>query len=200
MDIVIASSNLHKVREFRQLLKEFKELEIYSLKDFPSYIPPEETGETFEENASLKAPHASKALKKLTIADDSGLVVPALDGAPGVRSARYAGNTASDQENRQKLIAELSKLPEEKRIGFFECSLALALNGHLIKCVSGKCEGNLLQIPKGSKGFGYDSMFIKNDYNKTFAEIEEELKNKISHRRKAFDRMIPTLYSLCHKA
>src|SRR3989338_7529698 len=107
LEIVIASKNLHKIREFKAMFKPFSSLGIFSLLDFPGYVPPEETGKTFEENAILKATHAAKTLNKRVIADDSGLVVPALSGEPGVHSARYAGPNATDKENRLKLIREL---------------------------------------------------------------------------------------------
>ncbi|MBM3192477.1 MAG: non-canonical purine NTP pyrophosphatase, partial [Chlamydiae bacterium] len=179
MKLVIASKNYHKIREFRSMLKAFPKLDILSLKDFPDYIPPEELGSSFEAIAESKALHAAQALDCFVLADDSGLVVPALHGEPGVYSARYAGTSASDADNRLKLIEKLQVLPEEKRVGFYECSLALASKEGLKKQVGAICEGQLLLQPRGFKGFGYDSLFIKYDYNKTFAELEEEVKNKI---------------------
>jgi XTP/dITP diphosphohydrolase len=195
MKLILATTNLHKIREFRDMLKGFKDFDILSLRDFPSYVPPEETGSSFEENAKLKALIAAKHLKHLVLADDSGLVIPSLNGEPGVFSARYAGQHASDRENREKLINNLKSLPEEKRIGYFECSIAIATEEGLKKITSGLCEGRLLLSPKGSHGFGYDPLFIKHEYSKTFAEMEDELKNRISHRRKAFDKLLTTLYS-----
>src|SRR5438105_4452102 len=115
LELVIASTNIHKVREFKTMLKPFIRFDLLSLCDFPSYVPPEETGKTFEENATLKAEHAAKALNRWVIADDSGLVVPALNGAPGIFSARYAGNDATDLENRKKLLDEIQHLMEEDR-------------------------------------------------------------------------------------
>ena len=196
MKLVIATSNMHKVREFRSLLKNLGNLDIFSLRDFPDYIPPEELGSSFEENAKSKALDAAKKLKCLVIADDSGLVVPSLNGEPGVFSARYAGLHSSDKENRDKLIAKLKTLPEDKRVGYFECCIALATESGVTKISRGLCEGQLLVAPRGSQGFGYDSMFLKYDYSKTFAEMEEEVKNRISHRRKAFDKLLPSLQHL----
>ena len=184
---------MHKVREYRSLLKNIPNLDVYSLRDFQTYHLPEETGETFEENATLKAVDAAKELGKWVIADDSGLVVPALDGKPGVRSARYAGDDATDLDNRKKLVSELQKLPEEKRIGYFECCIAFATPDGLKKLVRGKCEGELLTQERGRHGFGYDPLFLKYDYSKTFAELDEETKNRISHRRKAFDKIVTAL-------
>ena len=110
MEIVIATTNLHKIMELRTMLKPLVQVDILSLRDFPSYAPPEETGSTFEENAKIKALNAAKVLGKIVLADDSGLVVPALHGEPGVISARYAGENASDAENRSKLVEKLKKL------------------------------------------------------------------------------------------
>lgn len=198
MKLVIASRNSHKIREFRFMLKDFPNFDVLSLRDFPEYIPPEESGSSFEENAKIKALDAAQKLKCIVLADDSGLVVPALNGEPGIFSARYAGENASDTENREKLIKNLKNLPEEKRTGYYECCIAIASEGGLKKIACGLCEGQLLQTPRGSHGFGYDSIFIKYDYSKTFAEIESELKNRISHRRKAFDKLITSLHSLSH--
>ncbi len=190
MKLVIATSNLHKLREYKTILKEVEGLDIYSLRDFMSYSLPPETGSTFEENAKIKAIDAAKHLKALVLADDSGLCVPALDGEPGVISARYAHENASDKENREKLITKLKKLPEHKRVGYFECCIALADERGLQKVAKGRCEGELLIDPRGSQGFGYDPLFLKYNYSKTFAELDPEIKNRISHRRKALDKLL----------
>ncbi len=196
MDLVIASKNIHKIREFRAMLKSFRQFDLLSLLDFPSYIQPEETGQTFKENAILKAEHAAHALHKFVIADDSGLVVPALKGAPGVLSRRYAGENATDKENRVKLIKAMHNLEETSRQGYYECWIALSSPEGIIKCVKGVSEGMILDHERGSLGFGYDPLFIKHEYGKTFAELEEDVKNRISHRRKALDKLIPALESL----
>lgn len=196
LELIVASTNMHKVREFRTMLKPFFKFDILSLCDFPSYVPPEETGATFEENATLKATHAAKELNRWVIADDSGLVVPALNGAPGIFSARYAGNDATDLENRKKLLDEIQHLMEEDRQAFFECSIALASPAGLKKCVRGTCEGVLLTKDRGGSGFGYDPLFVKHGYNKTFAELTESVKNRISHRRKALDKILISLESI----
>ena len=196
MKLVIASTNLHKVREMRAILKPLINFDYLSLHDFPDYVPPEETGTTFEENAFLKATQAAASLKCWVLADDSGLVVPALNNEPGVRSARYAGEQATDKENVLKLLKELDRLPETERTGYYSCAFALASPEGIQKQVQATCEGYLITTPRGSGGFGFDPLFIKNDYNKTFAELDEETKNRISHRRKALDKLIPTLESL----
>lgn len=196
MELVIASTNIHKVREFRNMLKSLHRFDLVSLRDFPSYTPPEETGKTFEENAILKAEHAAKILNRWVIADDSGLIVPALNGAPGVLSARYAGSDATDFDNRKKLLEEMQHLMEDDRQAFFECSIALASPEGLKKCVKGTCEGIILNKERGGGGFGYDSLFVKHGYSKSFAEIGETVKNRISHRRKALDKLVSSLESL----
>lgn len=196
VELIIASTNVHKVREFRNMLKPLVGFDVLSLCDFPSYIPPEETGKTFEENATLKAEHAAKTLGRWVIAEDSGLVVPALSGSPGVYSARYAGNDATDIENRKKLLEEMQHLMGDDRQAFFECVIALASPEGLKKFVKGTCEGYLLMKDRGGGGFGYDPLFVKHGYNKTFAELGESVKNRISHRRKALDKILPSLESL----
>ncbi len=199
MELVIASHNLHKFREFRSMIKSVEpltQLDVLSLCDFPDYELPEETGATFEENAILKATHAAAALGRLVIADDSGLVVPALGGAPGVYSARYAGPKATDAENRRKLLKEMLPLTEEARNAYFECAIALAAPEGLRKCVYARCEGMIILEERGGHGFGYDPLFIKHDYSKTFAELDEETKNRISHRRKALDKLLPFLEAI----
>ncbi|MBU6384001.1 MAG: XTP/dITP diphosphatase [Verrucomicrobia bacterium] len=196
MELVIASTNVHKVRELRNMLKPLGCFDLLSLCDFPNYVQPEETGTTFEENARLKAEHAAKALGRWVIAEDSGLVVPAINGEPGVYSARYAGKDATDVENRKKLLDAMQHLIDEDRQAFFECVIALASPKGVKKCVKGSCEGLLLAKERGGGGFGYDPLFVKHGYNKTFAEIGESVKNRISHRRKALDKILPVLESL----
>lgn len=196
MEIILASTNLHKVREFKEMFKLMPRHELISLRWFPDYIPPEETELTFEGNAILKAVHAAKQLNRWVLADDSGLVVPALQGAPGVYSRRYAGPEASDEENRQKLLKDMKHLSEESRAAYYECALALASPEGLKKSVTGKCEGMIIHEPRGKNGFGYDPLFIKHDYDKTFAQLDDAVKGRISHRRKAFERLCLFLEAL----
>ncbi|HEX2582657.1 MAG TPA: RdgB/HAM1 family non-canonical purine NTP pyrophosphatase [Chlamydiales bacterium] len=196
MELVIASTNVHKIREFKAMLKANPRFDLRSLRDFPDYTPPPETGTTFEENAVLKATHASRALNRWVIADDSGLVVPSLGGIPGVYSARFAGENATDLDNRKLLLQKIEHLLEEDRHAYYECCIVLASPSGVKKCVRGICEGTLLTAEKGGGGFGYDPLFIKHGYNKSFAELEEATKNRISHRRKALDKLILSLESL----
>lgn len=196
IQLVIASQNVHKVREFRAMLKDHPQFDILSLRDFPDYEPLPETGSSFEEIAIAKATHAAESLQKWVLADDSGLVVPALGGAPGIFSARYAGENASDFDNRKKLLEEMRHLLDEDRLASYECYIVLASPQGLEKCTRGTCEGSLALSERGNNGFGYDPLFIKHEYNKTFAELDESTKNRISHRRKALDKILPTLESI----
>jgi XTP/dITP diphosphohydrolase len=196
MELVIASRNLHKIREFRNMLKPFKAIDVLSLLNFPAYVALPEEGRSFQEIATIKAEHAASELKKWILADDSGLVVPALGGEPGVCSRRYAGNEASDAENRKKLLAALQGMSDLQRSAYYECCLVLVSPDGVKKCVTGTCEGYLLAEERGRNGFGYDSLFVKNEYDKTFAELPESTKNRISHRCKAFDRLTPLLESI----
>lgn len=191
--LVLATTNMHKIREIKSVLKPLFDFDYLSLLDFPQYKAPEETEATFEGNAFLKACTAAKELGMWVLADDSGLVVPSLDDQPGVLSARFAGENATDKDNRQKLSVLLKDLDEADRVGYYMCSMVLASPDGSQKQVSASCEGRLLVEPKGAGGFGYDSMFIKTDYSKTFAEIDEMTKNRISHRRKALEKMLPFL-------
>lgn len=194
MELIIATTNKHKYREIRALFTHLK-LDLLSLSDFPNYVPPEENGSTFEENAILKATDAAFKLKKWVIADDSGLVVPALQGRPGVFSRRYAGENATDLENRRKLLREMSQLIEMERSAYYECALALSSPEGLRKSVVATCQGTIGYQEKGSNGFGYDALFIKHEYNQTFAQLDESTKNQISHRAKAYQKMLPFLES-----
>lgn len=196
--IVIASSNLHKIREFRAMLKSIPSIDLLSLIQYPDYVAPPEDGKTFQENSNLKAEHAAKTLGQWVLADDSGLVVPALNGIPGVNSRRYAGEEATDSDNRRKLLQAMSHLSEMQRGAYYECCLSLASPEGIVKCVTGTCEGMIIYEERGNNGFGYDSLFIKEGYDKTFAEISEETKNRVSHRRKAIEKLTAALESLGH--
>lgn len=195
MEIILASTNLHKIREFKEMFKILSHIELISLRQF-EYTQPEEIGQSLKENAILKAVHAAQHLDCLALADDTGLIVPALKGEPGIHSRRYAGPEATDMENRQKLLEEMKNLSGEGRAAYCECWLALASPQGLIKCFEGVCQGSISPEPRGRNGFGYDPLFIKQDYEKTFAELDEGVKNRISHRHKAFERLATFLESL----
>ena len=190
MKLLLASRNPHKTREFRELLG--KEFLIDDLKSFPKIKIAEETGNTFVENAALKAVSASKHQDSFTIADDSGLEVDALAGAPGIYSARYAGEKATDHENVEKLLKEL-RAGNKERSARFRCVIALATNGKLLGTFEGAVEGVIVDRPRGTNGFGYDPVFQPNGFERTFAEMAAESKNEISHRAKAIAVLRETL-------
>src|SRR6266403_242530 len=183
MDLLLATRNAHKTREFRELLG--PGFEVIDLSSIPEIAIPKETGRTFEENAALKAIAASQG--RLAVADDSGLEVDALAGAPGIYSARYAGENASDAENVEKLLRELSArhVTTEKLSARFHCVIALARSGKLLDTFEGVVEGNIVDPPRGTAGFGYDPVFQPTGFEQTFAEMSPDVKNNISHRAQA---------------
>jgi XTP/dITP diphosphohydrolase len=191
--LYLASSNPGKLGEFRALARSAApsvpiELELLpSLNSLPTF---EENALTFAENAAGKALHYSRLRDVLVFADDSGLVVPVLGGAPGVQSARYAGPTATSAERIAKLLAELKGKGGEERRAHFVCAIALAEHGRAIAIVSGRTDGEILQSPCGDGGFGYDPVFYFPTLNRTFAQVSEEEKNEHSHRGKAFRRLL----------
>jgi XTP/dITP diphosphohydrolase len=192
-----ASSNKGKLREFKAAASEYN-IFIEPLPDLDQIDPPEENGDTFEQNAAVKAAEYSKSLPgRLVFADDSGLEVDALNGAPGVRSARYAATEddpdPSDDDNNYKLIYELSLLPNAPRTAQFVCVIALAKDGEVLRTFKGVTEGEILSAPLGKGGFGYDPLFILPGINKTFAELNAQQKLELSHRGKAFRAMLQWL-------
>jgi XTP/dITP diphosphohydrolase len=194
--LLIATCNKGKLGELRKLLGDIP-LAIMDLGDFPSIQFVHETFETFAQNASLKATGYATQAQLLTLADDSGLEVDALGGAPGVLSARYAGDGASDQERTNKLLSELSNVPSEQRSARFVCSVAIANEeGAVVHVSSGVCEGRIAFAPRGAAGFGYDPIFIPRGFDETFAELKAEVKNKISHRGRALSGAHEFLRSL----
>ena len=188
--LVIASKNVHKIREMKSILSSIKQLDILSLLDFPNYTPPEEDINSFKENAITKAMHAAEKLNHWVIADDSGLIVPAINNEPGISSARYAGEKATDKDNRKKLLDRMKHLLDNDRAASFECCVALASKEGLQKCSCASCEGHIIDKEKGGDGFGYDPLFVKHEYNKTFAQLSSDVKNRISHRKKALDKIL----------
>ena len=148
----------------------------------------EEDGLTFHANARKKALYAADFTGKMAVADDSGLVVDALSGEPGIFSARYAGENATDEENIEKLLVKLAEVPKESRTARFVCTIAVAMPGELLGIFEGTCSGLIGTEPRGDNGFGYDPVFVKTDYGKTFAELPHDVKNRISHRVRAFEK------------
>lgn len=187
-EIVLATKNEGKVREFREIMKDLPVL-IRSLKDFPGFGEINEDGLTFEENALKKARALAGFTKGAAIADDSGLAVDFLKGAPGIFSARYAGPGARDQENNLKLLKELAGVPVEKRGAAFICAIAIVTPDGEEHVVKGECLGRIGSEMRGSEGFGYDPLFIPDGFEKSFAELGLEIKNGISHRFKAIEAL-----------
>jgi len=182
--LFIATKNQGKITEIKQALQGL-DIEFLSYKDFPDLKEPLEDGSSFEENALKKAGQIYEQVKILTLADDSGLEVDCLDGRPGIYSARYAGENANDKQNCNKLLAEMKDVEDTKRKARFKCVLAL-YNGVIHnKTFTGICEGTITKKMRGSRGFGYDPLFIPDGYYSTFAELELQVKNQISHRGKA---------------
>ncbi len=180
--IVLATRNKNKILEFQEILKDFP-IEIRALSDFGTLPEAIEDGETFDDNAYKKALHTAKILGLPAIADDSGLVVEALNGAPGVYSARYAGEEATDEDNVEKLLHDMKGVKNRKAV--FQCVLSIAVPSGPALTYEGSCEGVLLEERCGKSGFGYDPIFYFADLKKTFAECSMEEKNKVSHRGKA---------------
>ncbi len=191
--IVLASNNAGKVREINQLLSDQK-IQVIPQREF-DIQDIEETGLTFVENAILKARHAAKESGLAAIADDSGLEVDALKGAPGIYSARFAGPGCNDQDNNEKLLEQLRGVPEDKRTARFQCLLVYmrhAADPTPIIC-QGTWEGRILLAPSGENGFGYDPLFFVPDQNCSSAELTPETKNQLSHRGQALRKLLAAL-------
>ncbi len=188
LEIVLATRNLNKKREIAEIIN-LKDTEFLSLADYPSFPEIEEDGKDFKQNAIKKALTTADFTQKIALADDSGLEVEILKGEPGIHSARFAGEKKSDRANIKKLLELLKDVPREKRRAKFRCVIALAKPGKLIKTVEGVCEGIIAFEPKGNFGFGYDPIFFLPSYNKTFAELDPRIKNRISHRAKAIEKI-----------
>lgn len=187
-ELIIATKNKGKAKEFAELFEPLG-FRVKTLLDYPDAPDIEETGKTFEENALLKAVGISNIFQKIVIADDSGLVIDALDGRPGVYSARYAGTDKDDEANIQKVLFEMKDVPEEKRTAHFHCTLALVVPGKDPVIVEGVCNGLILTEKRGNNGFGYDPIFYLPHLKKTMAEMTSEEKNRISHRGNAIRKL-----------
>ena len=192
MEFVLASQNKHKAVEIENILGEgFSIITMDETKAKGLDII--EDGETFEENALIKARTVARITNLPTIADDSGLCVEYLGGAPGVYTARYAGEGATDDANIDKLLDALKGVPEEKRGAYFACAIAVVFPNGEEKTFFGKCDGRILEERRGNNGFGYDPIFFVPEYNMSMAEIPMEDKNKISHRSRALSEMMKGL-------
>src|SRR5262245_25087931 len=183
--LVIGSRNKKKLEELQDLLGDLP-IELTDLSAFPNVPDVEESGQTFEENARLKAIGYAEATGKWVLAEDSGLVVPALKGRPGIYSARYAGTHGDDAANNKKLLAELAPLPDDRRDAYYVCVAALSSPDGEIKAVAdGRCHGVIVKEPRGSGGFGYDPLFEILEYHRTFGELSLRVKQALSHRARA---------------
>lgn len=192
MRVVIATRNQGKVREFQLMFQQlgWDAVSLAEFEDVPEVV---EDGETFEANARKKAETISRFLQLPAVGDDSGLEVDALDGRPGVYSARFAGEKATDEENVQKLLQEMQHVPNEKRTARFRCALAFARPGAETLIAHGKCEGAILRAPAGHNGFGYDPVFFLPDRLCTMAQLDASVKNQISHRANALHNLLESI-------
>lgn len=188
MKVVLATRNMGKVKEIKQILRGM-DLDIQTLNDFPEVPSIIEDGKTFKENAVKKARFVAEHLNMPSIADDSGLEVNAFNRRPGILSARYAGENAADEDNNRKLLKELNDIPPEKREACYRCVVALVFPSGEEETAEGSCNGFIALEPKGAGGFGYDPLFYIPEYGMTMAELPPEIKNRISHRGKAFAKL-----------
>ena len=191
--IVLASRNAKKSREIRDLLAPVG-IPLQSVAEFSEAHEVDETGTTFAENAALKATQIAVVLNRWTIGEDSGLRVAALQGAPGVYSARYSDPGATDERNNAKLMAELASVPAEKRGAEYVCHVAVAdPTGVMRLSFESTCRGRIIDTARGENGFGYDPYFLVREFHQTFGELSPLVKQQISHRARAFRRLIPEL-------
>jgi XTP/dITP diphosphohydrolase len=189
--LIVATRNAHKVEEIRAILSAFEVLDLSVLTDPPEV---EETGSTFLENAILKAQAISELTDALVLSDDSGLEVDSLGGDPGVYSSRYAGEDGNDSLNNAKLLREMDG--QSERTARFRCVIVLARGGNVLADFSGAVEGHILQRNQGGGGFGYDPLFVPEGYERSFAELGEEIKNGLSHRSRALEGVVDWLRQL----
>lgn len=195
-DLVLGTNNAKKLVELRMLLPE-DQIQLTSLAEIPGSIDVDETGETFRENAALKACEQAKHLERWVLAEDSGLSVDALQGRPGVYSARYAGVHGEDEANNDKVLDELRGVPSERRGAQFNCYLCLANPcGEVVLEDFGICRGRIAEERSGKGGFGYDPLFIIPEYHSTFGELDLAVKRAISHRSRALRQFIPKLLTV----
>ncbi len=194
--LVLGTHNLKKREELFLLLADCK-IELKTLADFKNAIEVEETGQTFRENAVLKATEQARVLNQWVLGEDSGIGVEALDGAPGVYSARFSGPNATDQENNELLLDKLVGLPSEKRGAWYTCHMAIAdPSGNVRAEAQGRCFGRMLTRPVGQSGFGYDPLFEIAEYHQTFGQLGDAVKKVLSHRARAHRKLLPQLLNL----
>jgi XTP/dITP diphosphohydrolase len=197
--LLLATNNKGKVREYKSLLREIP-FEIVTPSELGITTEIEETGDSFEENARLKATALARESGLLSLADDSGLEVEALGGEPGARSHRYAGEDATDDDRISYLLVKLSNVPEGKRSARFRCVIAIAAPDGVVELCSGECPGFITTEPRGYNGFGYDPVFYLPELGKTMAELTPEEKNKISHRARAAEKAREVLLKIARRS
>ena len=190
--LLLATRNQHKKRELQELLTGL-EVDVLTLEDLKPLPEVEEDGATFEDNAVTKACETAQHSGWLSLADDSGLEVDALQGRPGVYSARFAGEGASDEANNSKLLELLKDVPDDERTARFVCVIAICDPGGALHTVRGECDGTIMRMPSGTGGFGYDPLFVPRGYDQTYAQLSALDKNNISHRGVALKRILPVL-------
>lgn len=193
MKVLLASRNAKKLAELQRILAEAVDIELVGLGDVPPYPEAPETGATFAENALLKAREGVQYTGLPTVADDSGLAVDALNGMPGIFSARWSGKHGDDQANLDLLLAQLGDVPDERLGAAFVCAAALVLPDGTEHVVEGRLAGSLIRVPRGEGGFGYDPIFTPTGYDRTTAELSPAEKDQISHRGQAFRALAPVI-------
>ena len=193
MKLVVATKNQHKLREIQQILKDLPQYELVSLKNYPDAPDVIEDQDSFVGNACKKALELARYTGELTMADDAGLEVDALNGEPGIYSARYAGEGATYQQLCKKLLKNMENIPDNKRTAAFKSVVAVASPEKILFTVEGICAGKIIHEMRGKHGFGYDPIFLYEPLNKTFAELSAEQKNEISHRARALKKFAEML-------
>jgi XTP/dITP diphosphohydrolase len=198
--LVVASRNGKKAAEIRELLAP-QGIEVVAISDFPNVPDVVEDGQTFAANAAKKASESARHISQWVLGEDSGLEVAALKGAPGIYSARYSGSGATDESNNAKLMAELIEVPTVRRDARYVCNAALSdPNGEIRLQVEATCHGRITTEPRGTNGFGYDPYFLIPEYHRTFGELSPCVKRRLSHRARAFERLIPSLVRLLRES
>ena len=194
--LVVASRNRGKLREIRELL-EPEGIAVVGIDSFPDLPEIVEDGNSFAENAAKKATETARRLSEWVLGEDSGLEVDALKGAPGIFSARYSGPGATDEANNAKLVRELADVPAERRTARYVCNVALADPAATVRLqLEAYCRGRITTAPRGTNGFGYDPYFLIPEYHHTFGELSPTVKRHLSHRGRAFERLVPQLVRL----
>ena len=196
--LVVGSRNQKKLREIAQLLEPHG-ITVVGIADYADVPEVVEDGDTFAANAAKKASETARAIGEWVLAEDSGICIDALRGAPGVYSARYSGENATDEANNQKMIEELAGVPAERRGAGYVCHVAVSdPDGTIRLTQEATCRGRITEEPRGTNGFGYDPYFLIPEFHRTFGQLSTEVKHQISHRARAFQRLIPRLVRLFH--